>query len=206
MKRRGNFPFFVFVTVVLLFSAGRSTTYADLNVYDADSQYLGVLLDYGAAGTWRLYVPAINRIISLSHSDNDENHADLYGPILFSTSDCTGIPFFPFHSRDPQHLVKDRRTNKYYIPKNGNVTVPPGSGMMYEYGGPAPGICSGTLVNLDMSGYVQYTEVGNPQIPFTTPVKLPLRFEYAPAIDINADGKTGLEEAIYSLQKAAAIR
>lgn len=62
------------------------------------------------------------------------------------------------------------------------------------------------MVNLDMSGYVQYTEVANPQIPFTTPVKLPLRFEYAPAIDINADGKTGLEEAIYSLQKAAAIR
>jgi len=200
------------VLCVIISLSVHSLAFGELKVYDADNQYLGILIEHNGYGYTVIYMPSVNKVVRMYYSDPEKRYADLFGGdvIYYSNADCTGTAFSHNINRIPQFIVKDIYTNKYFIPTNDNVIVTPTQTIYGRYC--RMGTCQcleGIASNIGNSygyNFIKLEEVVNPQIPFNTPVRLPFRYEYSSLLDVNGDGKTGLAEAIYSIQKAAGMR
>ena len=154
------------ITAILLISAivalNPSIAKADILVYDNNNQYLGILLALNPSNL-ELFIPSLSAAWEF-----DTRHA--FGcpqsAVYFESSDCTGTPY----TYGPQSIVIDLSTllGRFYKPDlSGKKTITRESEMDED--------CQCSQYSRPAEEYYPVTvEV---QMPFTTPIALPIRFE-----------------------------
>ena len=150
----------IFIAVFIFHS---SSAKADIHVYDNNNQYLGILLDSDDSSA-SIYIPSLEAswIYHLSSSCGDEAVA------YYENGTCTGQAY----ARRPFSHVLDftdfASLGGYYIPNySGRTNITPGSYIETNCE------CWQTS-SLPEAEYYPLEPV---QLPFTTPVALPLRYE-----------------------------
>lgn len=161
---------------VFIFSA--STSRAEINVYDNDGQYVGILvgIDHVPPPVFlnyiRVFIPSIGKFV-LFYASADE-YIDLEGiSELFETTDCTG----PSYS----HVLIDRETpypslfqsiyktcRGSWVTNGGLKVITPRSYMQS---------CECIKSSQETTSAAELVTTSAP--PFTLPVKLPFRYEHS---------------------------
>jgi len=155
------------ITTIVLFSVivtlNPSIAKADIQVYDNNNQYLGLLLELGDTQL-SVFIPSLGASwIFQPNGSPCGDEAQAY----FVSSDCSGQPF----SRGPLPYINDLTETDlagYFKPDySSKDNITPGSYIEFNC------VCQST------SGYPQgeYYPLNQVQMPFTTPIALPLRFE-----------------------------
>ncbi|UCD90313.1 MAG: hypothetical protein JSW04_02410 [Desulfobacterales bacterium] len=155
------------LAVIIIFSAivmfNSSIAKADVHVYDNNNQYLGLLIDLGDSNL-EIFIPSLKANWSY---DLGELSSCLWEYPIFNSGNCSGTPY----SDGPLPEVYDltgTSLGAFYIPQYaGRTTFTPGS--YYDENCQCQ-----PNVFYPNTEYYPLTEV---QMPFTTPVALPLRFE-----------------------------
>ena len=161
MKRKGFIivAIFLFATVLVLYSA---IARADIQVYDNDNQYLGLLLELDR-GHFAVFVPSASA--SWDHAFGDNPDCPALTTIYFDSSDCTGTPYVG--SQGPEIWDLSNFNGGFYkADYNGKKTITPGSYLQSD--------CSCQTSTGSNQEYYPLVQV---QVPFTTPLAWPLRFE-----------------------------
>ncbi len=143
---------------ICLIGFGKTNVQAEMMAYDADGQYLGILLGT-THGVADIYIPSLDRNVTIHFGSGDAE--ETY--ILFESSDCSGMPYF--YSSASYLILKNG--GKYYT---GQKIAPRSvqiNSLLWQ-----DGLC--TQDNRNISGLVPAEEVTT---PFTVPVALPLSFE-----------------------------
>ncbi len=135
---------------------------ADVHVFDANDQYLGVLTDGGGQGFFTVLIPKLVTMIKISTESGEV--ADVYGP-LFESNDCSGTPYF----RGNRMYWIQKMDDKYFIGENFPPVVRSLSSWLQN------GTCDPDYDH--EIPVVPMIEVEEESIPFSVPVALPLRFE-----------------------------
>ena len=163
-----------FLTIMAIFFLVSRSSAGEIKVYDANEQFLGILLDSSVYNT-TVFIPSLGVVTEITNhpSVGSSYEADIreHGngsnmcctdKVVFSDPGCTGTPHFD--AAYPA-LIKYRCDGKYYK-TNGNFKhIYPGyirklNCAPYEYG--------------DYGGY--YQELEETTLPFNTPLALPLKF------------------------------
>ena len=151
----------ILFSVILIFNP--SIVQADVHVYDNDNQYLGILMDLGDSFL-EVFIPSIK---ANWYYDYSELSSCLWERPVFNSDDCIGTPY----SDGPLPEVYDLTGTPlglFYVPNYaGRTTFSPGS--YYD-----DNCQCQPYTNQPSAEYYPLTQV---QMPFTTPVALPLRFE-----------------------------
>ncbi|KPA13818.1 membrane protein, partial [Candidatus Magnetomorum sp. HK-1] len=204
--------FKLFIIIYFFFTINCMTAQAEIKVFDANGQYIGVLLGvkYGLTGV-EVFIPALNSIMYLQmemdYSRNDNNFvgvisypqadvddAGAYYNFTYENNDCTGKPhwsIFMYNGiKKPmcgggKYYIGDIEHQKTFIAK---------SQLIYDSQSKSCKCIS--LTSQEIRVYVLVIET---DLPFVLPVRLPLKFQYLKG-DINVDNKLGLEEAVNALQ------
>jgi hypothetical protein len=153
------------VTVIILISATLaltpSTGKADIYVYDNDNQYLGILLDL-TQGYLVVFLPSLGASWSIEYDSNFPCD-DVY----FDSADCSGAPYLEFDPLPEIVDISNSPIGGFYVSDySGRRTFTPGS--YYDYN------CECQVGPNPNAEYYPLTPV---QMPFTTPIALPLRFK-----------------------------
>ena len=155
------------ITTIVLFSVivalNPSIAKADIQVYDNNNQYLGILLELGNTQL-SLFIPSLGASwIFQPNSSPCGDEANAY----FVSSDCSGQPY----SRGPLPYINDLTGTDlggYFKPDySAKENITPGSRIDFNCG------CQSTS-SYPQAEYYPLTQL---QMPFTTPIALPLRFE-----------------------------
>ncbi|GAH11261.1 unnamed protein product [marine sediment metagenome] len=137
---------------------------ADVLVYDNNNQYLGILIEMWG-DEMDLFVPSLGGVLKFSYDYSGWCGDEI--SVVFASDNCTGTPY----ERDPNPIILDfspiSLEGFYKVDYNGKQTFTPGS--YYDW-------------NCDCQSdpgepnaeYYPFVQV---QMPFTTPVALPLRFK-----------------------------
>ena len=156
------------VTAIILFSAivifNSSIARAEVHVYDNNNQYLGVMAFMDGAGI-DLFIPSLGGTFRYSNDYSGWCGDEL--ELIFESTDCTGTAY----SSSPFPMIYDFSdcsiTGTYKSDYSGKISITPRSSYDWEQN------CQD--IDLPPAGeYYPYVQV---QLPFTTPVALPLRFE-----------------------------
>lgn len=152
-----------YVIISAMVALSPSIAKADVHVYDKNNQYLGILLEMWGNGM-DLFIPAAGGVLKFLYDYTgwcEELH------VFFQSNDCSGTPY----DRDPNPMILDlgiiSRPGFYKVDYNGKQTFTPVSyideacNCRTDPGEP----------NAEYYPYVQA------QMPFSTPIELPLRFE-----------------------------
>jgi len=152
----------ILLTAIFVFNS--SNAQADVHVYDNNNQYLGILLGLGGEDV-AVFIPSLG---ASWEADYDLGYIEACpGTAYFEFANCNGLPY----ENDPFPVVQDlsgSSLGKFYVVDfNSKNTFSPGSYIDRNCDcQPASGEPSVV--------HYQLTEV---QMPFTTPIALPLRFE-----------------------------
>jgi len=158
----------VLLAILCLLVLCLADTQADIKVYDANGQYLGIVSSASSiCGVISVYVPSISCIITLNTATGECDSGRLH----FQTDDCTGTPYV-----DACGFYRITKIGeKYYI---GERVTPIKTEMHSELD--REGNCRPyDEGNISPWYYVPAREISAEEIPFTLPVPLPLTFEYA---------------------------
>jgi hypothetical protein len=155
------------ITAIILISATVALTpsiaKADVYVYDNDNQYLGILLEL-KAGHLNLFMPSLGASWYIEYDEIGY----CYNTAYFDSADCSGTPYL--RSDEPLPEAIDLSNSPiggfYKSDYNGKRTFTPGS--YYESN------CQCQIGPQLSDEYIPLTQV---QMPFTTPVALPLKFK-----------------------------
>jgi len=138
-----------------------SISRADIYVYDNNDQYLGILL-YLSDDQLDIFLPSLGTGWSIEYDDVYPCGDDVY----FDSNDCSGTPYV----REPLPAVVDLSNSLiggFHKPDyNGKRTFAPGS--WYDLD------CQCQEV---VEASVEYYPLTQVQMPFTTPIALPLKFK-----------------------------
>ena len=157
------------ISAIILISAivalNPSIAKADILVYDNNNQYLGIMTDMGGNGeVIDLFIPPLDGTFKYSTDYSGWCGDEL--EVLFESNDCSGTPY----AEGPFPLIFDFSPTPiegfYKVDFSAKKTFTPGS--YYEF----DCICQPNTY-YPSAEYYPYVQV---QIPFTTPVALPLRF------------------------------
>ena len=176
-----------------------STSEAEIQVYDADGQYLGILLEL-ADPLVAIFIPSLKAKYTFSHR---EDFMPDCGGSYYESNNCSGpsytstpYPYVGYNKSLDFYYMPDSKTTKTFVPKSqwykDWVTKE------CECQEIAEGQWSSN--NPDVFYLLQPVE-----LPFTWPIAWPLKLEYLNG-DINYDGKIGLEEAINALQVTSGVK
>ena len=212
LKKKG----FICMMVLFLLLLGSAQVKAEFKVYDANGQYLGILVSLNNTNEALIYIPSLKAIFGVNMSYLTINKdtgictcydlCDISEKGVYKNNSCSGTTYvasgefvFPF-------IVES--SNKLFLIDPKNVeTVRADSVFVKTSFETCESLKSRELIENDFVNIVPLIPLSEDQLPFKLPIKLPLRLEYVPGgFDINGDGKIGLEEAIYSLQVAAGLR
>jgi len=183
---------FCAIVALVSYSAGN----AEFKVYDANNQFLGILM--GAPGSeMTLFVPSLQKALILTTKQvSNSIYYETPRPInqvIFETNDCTGTPYVP-----PVYIseiVKSAFLNGFHYIDTGNPrTITPGSQVIYDPLNPAGGAVCGTVNNANSTLALPLIPL-EATLPFTFPLATPLKYTYLPIED-----KLGLKHALYILQ------
>jgi hypothetical protein len=140
---------------------------ADIQVYDNNNQYLGIFLEL-MDRTVSLFIPSLSAMLIIYPEDNPGMECgDRFNPV-FESNDCSGIPY----SKGPNPLINDfsptpRGGGFYKTDFSGKKTFTPASS--YDW------ICECQQISSYPSA--EFYPMLEVQMPFTTPIAFPLRFE-----------------------------
>jgi hypothetical protein len=136
-----------------------------LNVYDANDQYLGILLDSKEGYTTTIYIPSLDAITQLRPTGRivRDNAVSFY----FESDDCTGTPYVDMPML---HFIQKSCIGIYLPDLNNARTFIPGSSLSCY---PSPEPCE-PFTGTDQ---VHLAPVVDFEFPFTLPVSPPLRLE-----------------------------
>jgi hypothetical protein len=195
MKSRNSFVciiFFAACMCLVFFTNSR----AEVNVYDANRQFLGILLDINP-GMFDIFSPSLSKSIPLNIATAPgviAQHA-----LLFESSDCTGPSYAGVYD---QYSVFELE-GKYYT---GDDSVPPTSKLIKSVrnvSGGGPGC-------YPSSGSQYVVPAKQVTLPFNAPVAMPLRLEYQPQVihAVSTIGTVGLllVSILFSISAIAKIR
>lgn len=197
-----------FISVFCLFAFNAK---ADVVAYDANGQYLGIVMDYGT-GSWddnlRLFMPKFNAFYeiggdSMSDSNDFGVEKETSETVYYETNDCSGVAYsnvtgsamrvdatsFITRYEDQTYKKVDFSDPKTFIASSSQF-----------FGSSGAGTCQ-QLTDGEQKTYYPLVVV---EMPFKEPIAWPLKFEHS-SLDINGDGRTGLEEAIFSLKVASGL-
>ncbi len=161
MKRlKASIGIVLFVVVLSLFAAGN--TDADMQVYDADGQYLGILSD---AAPMSIYMPSMELFALINYEGGLPIRSFDY-----ESDDCTGQPYIP-SSLAP---ILYWSIGKYWhAEKVAPISIYVRSTLYLSSVEPSPKCIP--QINITLKSLVRAIEAPPP--PFTLPVALPLSFE-----------------------------
>jgi hypothetical protein len=150
----------VFVLVIVAFNP--STANADIHVYDKNNQYLGILLDLTDAEL-SIFVPSLSASYYIEW--DEIGHCD---DIYFDSANCSGTPYRPGDEPLPEIMdLSSTPIEGFHLPNyNGKRTFTPGS--YYDWN------CQCQIGTYSNDEYIPLTQI---QMPFTTPIVLPLSFK-----------------------------
>jgi len=154
------------ITAIALISAivilNTSIAKADVHVYDNDNQYLGILLDLSTED-FDVFIPSLGAKWGADYDEIDS----CPGSAFFESADCSGTPY----EKDPLPEIQDLSGSSlggFYVPDyNSRKTFLPGSYIDSN--------CDCQLNSFFPS--TEHYQLTGVQMPFTTPVALPLRFK-----------------------------
>jgi hypothetical protein len=153
----------VFITAILTLNP--SIAKADILVYDNNNQYLGIMTNLDSDEI-DLFIPSLSSIFTYETSYSDYCGDELQA--LFESNDCSGTPY----ADDPYPVIYDfsptpRGGGFYKTDYTGKKTFTPGSHYNFS--------CECEVNTFYPSAeYYPWIQV---QMPFTTPVAMPLRFK-----------------------------
>ena len=154
----------VSILLMTIFVFSSSNAQADVQVYDNNNQYLGIMTDMDGGGI-DIFIPTLGGILQYSTDYSGWCGDEL--EVLFESNDCSGTPY----AEGPFPLIFDFSPTPiegfYKVDFSAKKTFTPGS--YYEF----DCICQPNTY-YPSAEYYPYVQV---QIPFTTPVALPLRFK-----------------------------
>jgi hypothetical protein len=184
-KRLLGFMTLLFAMVFILTA---SMAKSEITVYDANEQYLGVLsdiyLNLPTSVSVRVFIPSLGKFVRLNSLEEEVTQAHI-GPTgtCYETTDCTGTIYSCVYVNMWPWVNK------------------PGCEEGYYTGGEIKTITRKAIKDIDNCECVELPEdlqtevtaqefVVEPNLPFTTPVTLPLRYEYETNAkgDYNNDG------------------
>jgi hypothetical protein len=136
-----------------------------LNVYDANDQYLGILLDSKEGYITTIYIPSLDAITQLRRTGRivRDDAVSFY----FESDDCTGTPYVDMPML---HFIQNSCIGIYLPDLNNARTFIPGSSLSCY---PSPEPCE-PFTGTDQ---VHLAPVVDFEFPFTLPVSPPLRLE-----------------------------
>jgi len=155
------------ITAIILFSAiailNTSIAKADVHVYDDNNQYLGIVLAMNPFAV-EIFIPSKG---ARWHSNNSIQPGCPLDRIYFESDNCTGTPY----SDGSNPIIHDLGTllgGFYQQDYSGKKTIEPGSSYYFDCQ------CYSTAGSPSAEYYPLTQQV---QMPFTTPIAQPLRFE-----------------------------
>jgi len=194
----------IVLVIVVIFSLQLNEIAAEMNVYDASDQYLGILIDSASIDhlfdSISIFIPSLNKPVTLYpfESEGDlKGKVGSYGEIVFRTNNCTGTPYL---SSESSIIITDIITNHdctdlillTNISEKKKIT-PKSHYIWYS--------CECVLIESSDIIAIPLQQIS---LPFDTPVSLPLKIVRTQTssnkCDVNGDGKTGLEESIHILK------
>ena len=170
---KSQFSIGLCLTFVILILTFPNITAAEIKVYDNNDQYLGILIDMDNQQMLTVFILSINASYRLEKLKLENPNTCGYNDVvIFESDDCSGTPY----TYGPFPVVLDLKCppyDGYYLPDltNGkpfalkSMLLPDAVGNMGCF--PAP------TVNPSML----YYEMKEIELPFTTPISLPVRFE-----------------------------
>ena len=149
-------------------------------VYSNNDQYLGVVM--GASVNYvKLFIPSIKMFCSLRAEDCIVGYADLSRTTeYYETTDCTGTPFYGdpcCHSTVASQIFKMSDGSYVYVGQRITKTIK----SYKSFDCPDKSWACSTLNEYSLpyyEYYYTYEFVSAPSLPFTTPIQLPLKYEY----------------------------
>ena len=155
---------YVLISAIVVLNS--SIAKADIQGYDNNNQYWGILIDFGD-DEMDLFIPSLGGTFKYDADDYSGWCGDEL-QVVFESSNCSGTPY----SQGLFPLIFDFSPTPiegfYKVDYSGKKAFTPGS--YYEY----PCVCQQNTTSYPNAEYYPYVQV---QMPFTTPVALPLRFE-----------------------------
>ena len=158
---------------VILICAFPKLSIAEIKVYDNNNQYLGILIDMDNQQMLTVFIPSINASYRIEKEKLENPNTCSYNDVLiFESDDCSGTPY----TYGPFPVVLDLKCSTYdgyYLPdlRSGKQFAP--KSQLSMDGGGNLGCFTYPSVNPSMLNY----EMKEIQLPFTTPISLPVRFE-----------------------------
>ena len=152
----------ILLSVFVMFNA--SVASADVEVYDNNNQYLGVMAYMDAAGI-DLFIPSLAG--TFRYADDYSGWCGDELEVIFESNNCTGTAY----TASPYPMIYDLSdcpsiTGAYKVDYSSKETITPGSYRDWNQ--------SCATIDLPPAGeYYPYVQV---QLPFTTPIVYPLRF------------------------------
>ncbi len=134
--------------------------------YDANGQYLGILMTHGGPYFIQIFIPSIGKFINAMKY---QIYPDM-SSIIYQTNDCTGPEFLiSLSTTYPDHVAYRSDIDKIYIMMAREWIT------MNSYYNFESGEC---FVGTNTNFYVPIIEIAPEELPFTLPLALPLRYEY----------------------------
>jgi len=154
----------LFLTIACLFTIIQHDVNAEVVVYDADGQMLGLLIDYDLTYIYGLKVfnPSLSKFIMLNELGGNIQNIALY----FSSFDCTGTPYIEARNANFINIQEER----YYT---GSVTE---MVRFIAHSVSWGNTCQSGNYN---NSYVPAEDVTN-IVHLTSPVDVPLSFDTEP--------------------------
>lgn len=157
--------------LVCIVALGITDSQAEVTAYDADGQFLGVLLgkDNVMGGSFNVYMPSVNKLINITVSTAYE-HAKIGGEELyFESEDCSGVAYVePWVSTE---IIKNNE--KYYTGEESDSINIAANSRLNDWSS----VCEtfGGTLNLFLVPAQEMT------LPLSQPITLPLSFELEPS-------------------------
>lgn len=142
--------------------SSRMPSSTGIKVYDADDQFLGILLDEEGSPYYRMkvFVPLLSRVVLIGYGDGEIPFNHIY----FPTDDCSGIPY---GNPAMRYQVFQTDNGRYFTSEDSQVErISVGSWLNYGV------TCWKFPVDMTV---IRLREV---TLPFSLPITHPLRFEY----------------------------
>jgi hypothetical protein len=156
------------ISAIILISAivalNPSIAKADILVYDNDNQYLGILLELGGENL-DVFIPSLGASWKADYDEGDIEPCP--GSAYFENSSCTGTPYENDRLPAIQDLSGSSLAKFYVVDFNSKKTFVPGSYIDSN--------CD-CQVN-SFYPWAEHYQLIEVQMPFTTPVALPLSFK-----------------------------
>jgi len=161
------------VSLAILICTFPNVSDAEIRVYDNGNQYLGILLNIESPLYMTVFIPSINATYRFFETGmNNLGCSFSNPPLLFESQNCSGIPYlwgsFPRVSYyncpplAPGYYMPDTNSPGQFLPKSILTGDTNGNPVCNENVGGAIG---------------DLYEAKKIQLPFTTPIVLPVRFE-----------------------------